>query len=81
MQQLTTWADTSFILPLAVVRLPVILFARAEITHLLCKGKYHCTVDLLFDRLGFGQASKSVYSFNSTKQLNPNKSNRRSAKE
>ena len=28
--------------------------------------------DLLFDRLGFGQTSKSVYSFNSTKQLNPN---------
>ena len=51
----------------------------SENTHLLCKGKYHCTADLLFDRLGFGQRSKSVYSFNSTKQLNPNQSNRRSA--
>ena len=50
-----------------------------ENTHLLRKGKYHCTADLLFDRLGFGQTSKSVYSFNSTKQLNPNQSNRRSA--
>ena len=35
--------------------------------------------DLLFDHLGFGQTSKSVFSFNSTKQLNPNQSNRRSA--
>ena len=50
-----------------------------ENTHLLCKGKYHCTADLVLDRLGFGQTSKSVYSFNSTKQLNPNQSNRRSA--
>ena len=43
----------------------------AETTHFLRKGKYHCTADLLFDWLGFGQTSKSVYSFNSTKQLNP----------
>ena len=55
------------------------LFTTTENTHLLCKGKYHWTADLLFDRLGFGQTSKSVYSFNSTKQLNPNQSNRRSA--
>ena len=53
--------------------------ATPENTHLLCKGKYHCTADLLFDQLGFLQTSKSVYSFNSTKQLNPNQSNRRSA--
>ena len=52
---------------------------NTENTHLLWKGKYHCLADLLFDRLGFGQTSKSVYSFNSTKQLNPNQSNRRSA--
>ena len=26
---------------------------RAENTHLLCKEKYHCTADLLFDWLGF----------------------------
>ena len=50
-----------------------------ENTHLLHKGKYHCTADLLFDWLGFGQTSKSDNSFNSTKQLNPNQSNRRSA--
>ena len=50
-----------------------------ENTHLLCKWKNHCTADLLFDRLGVGQTSKSVYSFNSTKQLNPNQSNRTSA--
>ena len=36
---------------------------KAENTHLIRKGKYHCTADLLFDRLGFGQTSKSVYSF------------------
>ena len=52
---------------------------KSEITHLLRKGKFHCMVDLLFDWLGFGQTSKSVFSFNSTKQLNPNQSNRRSA--
>ena len=45
--------------------------SKPENTHLLRKGKYPCTADLLFDRLGFGQISKSVYSFNSTKQLNP----------
>ena len=45
----------------------------------LRKGKYHCMADLLFDQSGFGQTSKSVYSFNSTKELNPNQSNRRSA--
>ena len=41
---------------------------EAENTQLLCKGKYHCVAHLLFDRLGFGQTSKIVYSFNSTKQ-------------
>ena len=52
---------------------------QVDNTHLLCKVIYHCMADLLFDRLGFGLKSKSVYSFNSTKQLNPNQSNRRSA--
>ena len=51
----------------------------AENTHLLRKEKYHWTADLLFDQLGFGQTSKPVYSFNSTKQLNPNQTNRSSA--
>ena len=32
----------------------------SENTHLFRKGKYHCTADLLFERLGFGQTSKSV---------------------
>ena len=47
-------------------------FVHTENTHLLCKGKYHCTAELLFDWLVFGQTSKSVYNFNSTKQVNPN---------
>ena len=51
---------------------------KPENTHLLCKGKYHCTADLLFDQWRFGQTSKSLYSYNLTKQLIPNQSNRRS---
>ena len=35
-----------------------------EYTHLLCKGKYHCMVDLLFDWFGYKQTCKCV--FNST---------------
>ena len=35
-----------------------------ENTHLLCKGKYNCTADLLFDSFGFKQSSEFV--FNST---------------
>ena len=27
---------------------------------LLCKGKYHCTTDLLFDWFGFNETIKSV---------------------
>ena len=42
-----------------------------ENTHLLRKGKYHCTADLLLDWFGFGQTSKSVDSLNPTKKLNP----------
>ena len=52
-------------------RLARVFMHGSENTHLLRKGKYHCTADLLFDRLGIGQTCKSVYSFNSTKQLNP----------
>ena len=33
---------------------------RSENTHLLSKGKYNYTADLLFDWLGFGQTSKYV---------------------
>ena len=32
----------------------------SENTHLLCKGRYQCTADLLVDRFGFGQIRKSV---------------------
>ena len=48
-----------------------------ENTRFLHKGKYHFTADLLLDLFGFGQTSKSVDWFNTTKQLNPNQSNRR----
>ena len=32
-----------------------------ENTHLLCKGKYNCTADLLFDSFGFKQSSEFVF--------------------
>ena len=35
--------------------------ARSENTHLLCKGKYHCTADLLFDWLGFSRFAYVEY--------------------
>ena len=50
---------------------------RAENTH--HRGKYHCVDKVLFDRFGFDQTSKTVFSFNMTKALNQNKINRRSA--
>ena len=50
----------------------------AENTHLLCKEKYHCTADLLFDWFGFDQTSKYVVDTQAN-QLNQNHSNRRSA--
>ena len=36
------------------------LYIGPENTHLLCKAKYPCTTDLLFDWFGFHQTSKSV---------------------
>ena len=46
----------------------------SENSHLLHKGKYHCTMaDLLFDRFGFNLTSKYVSNSTQTKQLNPNK--------
>ena len=36
----------------------VIRRATADNTHLLCKGKYHCTDDLLFDWFGLDQTTK-----------------------
>ena len=38
----------------------VVGIAEAGNTHLLRKGKNHCTVDLLFDWFGFNQTSKYV---------------------
>ena len=43
-----------------------------ENTHLPWKGKYHCTLDLLFHWLGFDQTNKSVVNLTLVKQLNPN---------
>ena len=52
----------------------VVIYARkmfirlaTDNTHLLCKGKHNCMADLLFDWFGFGQTSKSVDSFSTTK--------------
>ena len=43
------------------------------------RGKYHCTTDLLFDWFGFNHTSKAYANSTLSKQLNPNKINRRSA--
>ena len=51
----------------------------AENTHLLHKGKYHCTAALLFDRFGSDQTCKSLSNSTQAKQPNPNRSNRKSA--
>ena len=49
------------------------LSINAESTHLLCKGKYHCTANLIFYWVGFNQTStKCDDNFNTTKLLNPN---------
>ena len=52
--------------------------ATAENTDLLCKGKYHCMTDLLFDWFGFDQTSQTVVHSMQAKQWNPNKINRSS---
>jgi hypothetical protein len=41
-------------------------------------GKYHCTVDLLFDRFGISCTTTDKFLFLFAKQANPNQSNRRS---
>ena len=43
------------------------------------RGKCHCTTDLLFDWFGFDQTSKADANSTSVKQLNQNKTSRRSA--
>ena len=55
------------------------VFTSPENTHLLCKGKYHCTADLQFDWFGFDQTCTSLSNSTLAKQLDPNQSNRRSA--
>ena len=56
-----------------------IMWASTNGTFLLCKRKHHCTADL-FDWFGFDQTCKSLSNSTKAKQLNPNRSNRRSAK-
>ena len=54
---------------------------RAENIHLLCKGKYHCMTDLLFDWLGFSYFAYVDLDRDLQVWSNPNQSNRRSAKQ
>ena len=51
----------------------------AENTHLLCKRKYHCMDDLLFDWLGFSCFVELKLQTDLLVWPNPNRSNRRSA--
>ena len=53
--------------------------ATAENTDLLCKGKYHCMTDLLFDWFGFDRTCKCLSNSTQPNQMNPNQSNRRLA--
>ncbi len=41
-------------------------------------GKYHCTIDLLFDWFGIRCMTNDNFCFYFAKQTNPNQSNRRS---
>ena len=52
---------------MGTLRLPFAFFwgmhftlVKSEITDILCKGKYFCTGDLIYDRFGFNQTSNSV---------------------
>jgi hypothetical protein len=42
------------------------------------RGKYHCTIDLLFDWFGISCMTTDNFCFLFAKQTNPNQSNRRS---
>ena len=57
----------------ALLHWHILYYANAENTHLLCKGKYQCMADLLFDWFGFDQTSKADAYSTKAKQLNPNK--------
>ena len=52
--------------------------AQSENTHLLCKGKYNCTADLLFDWLWFSCFDYVKLDRDLPVWSNPNQSNRRS---
>jgi hypothetical protein len=45
----------------------------------ILKGKYHCTIDLLFDQNGISCMTTDNFLFLFAKQTNPNLSNSRSA--
>ena len=51
---------------------------KAENTHLLSKGNYHCMADLLFDFLGFSYFGCVELDRDLKVLSNPNQSNRRS---
>ncbi len=42
------------------------------------RGKYHCTIDLLFDWFGISCMTTDIFCFIFAKQTDPNQSNRRS---
>ena len=50
-----------------------------ENTHLLRKGKYQCTADLLFDKFGLSCFANAELDKDLQVWLNPNQSNKRSA--
>ena len=52
---------------------------KTENTHVLHKGNYHCTADLLFDWLGFSCFANVELDRDLQVWSNPNQSNRRSA--
>ena len=65
--------DHKPIFKIAFLLFSLFLSINAESTHLLCKGKYHCTANLIFYWVGFNQTStKCDDNFNTTKLLNPN---------
>jgi len=53
-------------------------YGRPSLDQSLFRGKYHCTVDLLFDRFGMSCMTTDNFCFYLQKRLNPNQSNRRS---
>ena len=48
---------------------------KPDNTHVICKGKFHFTADLLFYLFKFDQTYKSIAHSTWAKQLNPIQSN------